>query len=346
MSGADFIEKYVGTGAARIRDLFERARRAAPSIVFIDEIDAVGRERSTDPSGGNDEAARTLNALLVEMDGFREGKDPVVVLAATNRPDILDKALTRPGRFDRKIHIPLPDLEGRIRILRAHLAGKPLHREADVEGLARRCRGLSGADLAFIANEAALAAARAGAPRITSEHLDQALMVATLGRARRSFHRTEDEARLVAFHEAGHAVLALACDQVEDPVSVSIVPRGQAGGATWVPDREGGLMTRRAAMQRLIVLMGGRAAEESLLGGDWTSGSSVDLQEAKRLAHDMVASWGMGAQAGRPRPVRPGCGRRGGRACVGGAGLGQGDGGGPPGRRREDGSPSVGEGDP
>ncbi|MFP5326450.1 MAG: ATP-dependent metallopeptidase FtsH/Yme1/Tma family protein, partial [Acidimicrobiia bacterium] len=277
MSGSDFVETYVGVGASRVRSVFDRARAAGQAIVFIDEIDAVGKARGSGPSNGSsDERENTLNQLLVEMDGFSQSG--VIVLAATNRADVLDAALLRPGRFDRQIAVPAPDRAGRTRILALHAAERSLSEDVDFVGLARRTPGLTGADLAFLINEAALEAARSGTETITNDHLDRALSTAMLGRERRSAVITDRDRQITAWHEAGHAVTALVTPGAEDPVQVTVVPRGDAGGVTWMGGTDNRFTTKSEALARLVVALGGRAAEERLLDGDFTQGASGDYQ--------------------------------------------------------------------
>ena len=293
MSGSDFVETFVGVGARRIRDVFAEARKHPRAIVFIDELDAVGRARTVGPSNGsNEESERTLNALLVELDGFHDSG--VIVLGATNRPEILDSALLRPGRFDRRIMVGLPDRAARADILRLHLAKRPVADDVDIDGFARRCVGCSGADLAFLANEAALAAGRENADQITLAHLEVALSTSMLGRVRKSAVRSEQDRRITAFHEAGHALVALVDDDLDDPVAVSILPRGNSGGVTWLDSDDQMYVARTRAEAQLAMLLGGRAGEMILLGGDFTSGASSDLAQAKSLAGRMVNEWGMG----------------------------------------------------
>ncbi len=291
IGASEFVESYVGVGAARVRTLFDRARAAERAIVFIDELDAVGRSRSTHAVPGNEERENTLNQLLVEMDGFKASS--VVVLAATNRPDVLDTALLRPGRFDHQVAVPLPDRAGRARILRLYLARRPVTPAADVEALARRTAGLSGADLANLANAAAFVAVRARAGKITDAHLDEALATVALGPARKSAVVTEHDRRVTAWHEAGHALTGLWLEHAADPISVSIVPRGQAGGVTWFPGHDDVFLTRRQAEAQLVVAMGGRVAEELLLGDDFTQGAMQDFKAATDLARHMVTEYGM-----------------------------------------------------
>jgi cell division protease FtsH len=331
MSGAEFVETYVGVGAARVRKLFERARASAAAntatttaagvkgtsraarraakatthataaadaaqrgcaIVFIDEIDAIGKARAgASATSGHDERESTLNQLLVEMDGFRQ--DQVVVLAATNRPDTLDAALLRPGRFDRQVTVPAPDRRGRSRILRIHLRGRHVADDVDLEQLARRTAGFTGADLANLANQAALAAVRAGSDEITLANLEDALATVMLGPARRSVEVAERDRTITAWHEAGHALAGLLQPDAEDPVQVTIVPRGAAGGVTWFTTSDAMFLTRRQALAQLVVAMAGRAAEEAHLGDDFTQGAAHDIKNATQLARRMVSEYGM-----------------------------------------------------
>lgn len=292
LSGSDFVETFVGVGAARVRNVFDAARKAGRAIVFIDELDAVGRARGNGPfAASNEESERTLNALLVEMDGFQRN-DSVIVLAATNRPEILDQALLRPGRFDRQILVSLPDRDARAKILALHLKGRPVEQDLDLVAFARRCPGLSGADLAFIVNEASLEAARQGATAVAFAHLEHARAVAALGRERRSAFVSDKSRNITAWHEAGHTVAALLLDDVEDPVSVSIVPRGLTGGATWLGGMDESFISRKYALANLVVTLAGRAGEERLVGEDYTSGATGDLQQATSLATKMVREWG------------------------------------------------------
>ena len=292
LSGSDFVETYVGVGASRVRSVFDRARAVGQAIIFIDEIDAVGKARGSGPSNGSsDERENTLNQLLVEMDGFN--KSGVIVLAATNRADVLDAALLRPGRFDRQISVPAPDRAGRTRILALHAAERNLAEDVDFVGLARRTPGLTGADLAFLINEAALEAARSGTEIISNDHLDRALSTSMLGRERRSAVITDRDRRITAWHEAGHAVAALVTPGAEDPVQVTVVPRGDAGGVTWMGGTDNRFQTKSEGLARLVVALGGRAAEERLLNGDFTQGASGDYQSATKMATQMVAHFGM-----------------------------------------------------
>lgn len=303
LSGSDFVETFVGVGAARVRSVFDEARRAGRAIVFIDELDAVGRARGAGSfSASNEESERTLNALLVEMDGYQRN-ERVIVLAATNRPEILDQALLRPGRFDRQVLVPLPDRDARARILELHLRDRPVEENLDLVSFARRTPGCSGADLAFIVNEASLAAARAGASCIGLPHLESARAVAALGRERRSAFVSDKSRKITAWHEAGHALAALVLDSVPDPVSVSIIPRGLTGGATWMGGDDESFVSRRAAFDQITVTLAGRAGEERLVGDDYTSGATGDLQQATHLATKMVSEWGFVPDALSFRPT-------------------------------------------
>jgi len=291
VSGADFTEIYVGVGAKRVRELFARARKAGRAIIFIDEVDAIARRRSDNVQGGDSERDNTLIALLNEMDGFRDSE--VIVLAATNRPDILDPAITRPGRLDRRVEVPLPDRRGREKILAVHTREKPVSRSVDLEHLARRTSGMSGAELAQVVNEAAIEAGRARAKVITSRHFDQAIETVAMGRARTSALVTEADRTVTAWHEAGHTVCAYVQDAADKPVSVSIIPRGPAGGVTWMAEGDELFLQRSKASARLVTALGGRAAEERLLGEDFTQGAYGDLQSATQLATAMATRYGM-----------------------------------------------------
>ncbi len=292
ISGSDFVETFVGVGASRVRTIFDRARKHGRAIIFIDEIDAVGKTRAGSAgSGSADEREHTLNQLLVEMDGF--AASGVIVLAATNREDVLDPALTRPGRFDRKVHVAAPDRKGRTKILELYTRARRMHSDVDLVGLARRTPGMTGADLAQLVNAAALTAARDGAPEITANHLDDALATRVLGRERRSATLTDRDREITAWHEAGHALAAMLLPDADDPVIVTIVPRGPAGGVTWMSGNDNALLTRREASARLVVAMGGRAAEELMLEGDFTQGAAGDFASATSLAWQMVTEYGM-----------------------------------------------------
>jgi cell division protease FtsH len=303
ISASEFVEMFVGVGASRVRDLFTKAKEEAPAIVFVDEIDAVGRQRGAGLGGGNDEREQTLNQLLVEMDGF-DDQTNIIVLAATNRPDVLDPALLRPGRFDRHVMLGLPDRAGREAILKIHTRRLPLAPDVSLPELARRAPGFSGADLANLANEAALAAARRGATGVSMADFDEAMDKIVLG-TRQASVMSEEERHLVAFHEAGHALIAK-LTQGGDPVTkVTIIPHGRALGVTeQVPEEERHTYPREYLLGRLAVMLGGRAAEE-LVFGQPTTGAENDLKQATSLARRMVGLWGMSAELG---PVSYGLG--------------------------------------
>ena len=292
ISGSDFVEMYVGVGASRVRDLFEQAKKIAPAIIFIDEIDAVGRKRGSGLGGGHDEKEQTLNQLLVEMDGFAR-TEGVIVLAATNRPDILDPALLRPGRFDRQIHVGRPDVKGREEILKVHAKGKRLDDSVNLKTVARSTTGFTGADLSNLLNEAAILAARDDRPVLTMEDLNEALMKITAGPAKRSRVQTRKDLRETAIHEAGHAV-AMYRLPTHDPVRhITIIPRGQSLGSTWSMPRDDSFnMTRNQMYEQIVSLLGGRVAEALFLG-DISVGASNDIDRATKLAKDMVARYGM-----------------------------------------------------
>ena len=292
ISGSDFVEMYVGVGAGRVRDLFEQARKIAPAIVFIDEIDAVGRKRGSGLGGGHDEKKQTLNQLLVEMDGFTRSEG-VIVLAATNRPDILDPALLRPGRFDRQIHVGRPDVKGREEILKVHAKDKKLDASVNLKTVARSTAGFTGADLSNLLNEAAILAARANRPVLTMEDMNEALMKITAGPAKKSRVQTRKDLKETAVHEAGHAV-AMYNLPTHDPVrQITIVPRGQSLGATWyLPKDDSSNLTRNEMYEQIVSLLGGRVAEALFLG-DISVGASNDIDRATKLAKDMVARYGM-----------------------------------------------------
>ena len=292
ISGSDFVEMYVGVGAGRVRDLFEQARKIAPAIVFIDEIDAVGRKRGSGLGGGHDEKEQTLNQLLVEMDGFTRSEG-VIVLAATNRPDILDPALLRPGRFDRQIHVGRPDVKGREEILKVHAKDKKLDASVNLKTVARSTAGFTGADLSNLLNEAAILAARADRPVLTMEVMNEALMKITAGPAKKSRVQTRKDLKETAVHEAGHAV-AMYNLPTHDPVrQITIVPRGQSLGATWyLPKDDSSNLTRNEMYEQIVSLLGGRVAEALFLG-DISVGASNDIDRATKLAKDMVARYGM-----------------------------------------------------
>jgi len=292
-AGSDFTEMFVGVGAARVRNLFAKAKKTG-GIIFLDELDSVGRARTgtTPGSGGTDERESTLNALLVEMDGF--GKDSnVIVIAATNRPDVLDSALLRAGRFDRQVMVAPPDRKGRSRLLELYTRDHKLAADVDFVALARRMPGLTGADIANLVNQASLEAARAGREELTTDDFAEALATVMMGRARKSATVTERDREITAWHEAGHALAALVLPEAHDPVQVTIVPRGQAGGVTWMGGDDAAFLTGAEARARLTVSLAGRAAEEILLDGDFTQGASSDIANATALAQRMVAEWGM-----------------------------------------------------
>ena len=292
ISGSDFVEMFVGVGASRVRDLFEQAKKHAPAIVFIDEIDAVGRQRGAGLGGGHDEREQTLNQLLVEMDGFTHNEG-VIVVAATNRRDILDPALLRPGRFDRQITVNYPDVAGREAILAVHCRNKKLAADVDLKTIARRTPFFTGADLENVLNEAAILTARARAQEITQRTIMDAITRVEMGPEKRSRRVTEKDKRIVAYHEAGHALVGLNLPKADDVSMVTIVPRGSSGGHTqFLPSEESDFISREQILSRITVAMGGRAAE-ALIIEDVTTGASADLQSATELARRMVAQFGM-----------------------------------------------------
>ena len=297
ISGSDFVEMYVGVGASRVRDLFLQAKKEAPAIVFIDEIDAVGRQRGSGLGGGHDEREQTLNQLLVEMDGFGSNEG-VVVLAATNRVDILDPALLRPGRFDRQVYVGLPDIKGREEILTIHAHNKPLAEDVDLGQVAKGTPGFTGADLENLLNEAALLAGRQDKMAIDKAAIDEAVIKVIAGPEKHSRVIPEQERKLTAYHEAGHAVVMRALPQ-HDPVhQITIVPRGQAGGMTIsLPDEDRSYLSREYMIQQIVSLLGGRAAEQLMLG-DISTGASNDIQRATSLARKMVGTYGMSTKLG------------------------------------------------
>ncbi|KAF0836547.1 ATP-dependent zinc metalloprotease FtsH [Nocardia caishijiensis] len=300
ISGSDFVEMFVGVGASRVRDLFEQAKQNSPCIIFVDEIDAVGRQRGAGLGGGHDEREQTLNQLLVEMDGFGD-RSNIILIAATNRPDILDPALLRPGRFDRQIPVGNPDLAGRRAILRVHSAGKPIAQDADLEGLAKRTVGMSGADLANVINEAALLTARENGSVITGESLEESVDRVIGGPRRKSRIISEHEKKITAYHEGGHTLAAWAMPDIEPVYKVTILARGRTGGhAMTVPEDDKGLMTRSEMISRLVFAMGGRAAEE-LVFHEPTTGASSDIDQATKIARGMVTEYGMSARLGAVR---------------------------------------------
>jgi len=294
MSGSDFVEMFVGVGASRVRDLFEQGKAHAPCIIFIDEIDAVGRHRGAGLGGGHDEREQTLNQLLVEMDGF-ESNDGVILLAATNRPDILDPALLRPGRFDRQIVVDMPDLKGREQILRVHVRKIPLAGGVNLERIAKGTPGLAGAELANIVNEAALLAARRNKPQVDMQDLEDAKDKVMLGLERKSRVLSEEERRLVAYHEAGHALVALSVPGADPLHKVTIIPRGRALGLTaYLPEEELHKYTKQSILSRLAMAYGGRVAEELVFGAEKvTTGAAQDIQQATNIARRMVTQFGM-----------------------------------------------------
>lgn len=297
ISGSDFVEMFVGVGASRVRDLFEQAKAAAPCIVFMDEIDAVGRHRGAGLGGGHDEREQTLNQLLVEMDGF-DIKDNVILIAATNRPDILDPALTRPGRFDRQIVVDRPDLKGRLGILEIHARGKPLAEDVDLEVLARRTPGFTGADLANMMNEAALLAARHGKKEIGQEELEEAIDRVIAGPERKTRILSEKERRITAYHEAGHALVGHLLPNADPIHKISIIPRGQALGYTQaLPTEDKFLVAKSEMLDQMAMLLGGRVAEE-IVFGDVTTGAASDLERATKMARQMVMRYGMSDKLG------------------------------------------------
>lgn len=300
MSGSDFVEMFVGVGASRVRDLFEQAKQNAPCIIFVDEIDAVGRQRGAGMGGGHDEREQTLNQLLVEMDGFGTTTN-VILIAATNRPDILDPALLRPGRFDRQIPVSPPDLAGRRAVLKVHSAGMPIDPNADLDGLAKRTAGMSGADLANVINEAALLTAREHGTVITGDALEESVDRVIGGPRRKSRIISEHEKKITAYHEGGHALAAWAMPDIEPVYKVTILARGRTGGhALTVPEDDKGLMTRSEMLARLVMAMGGRAAEE-LVFHEPTTGASSDIDMATKVARSMVTEYGMSAKLGAVR---------------------------------------------
>ena len=297
ISGSDFVEMYVGVGASRVRDLFEQAKKQSPAIVFIDEIDAVGRQRGSGLGGGHDEREQTLNQQLVEMDGFA-ANEGVVVLAATNRVDILDPALLRPGRFDRQVFVGLPDIKGREEILKIHARGKPLAEDVDLARVARATAGFTGAELENLLNEAALLTGRQNKKFITEEAIHQSVIKVIAGPEKHSRVVPETERRLTAYHEAGHAVVMHALPDLDPVHQITIVPRGQAGGMTiYLPEEDRSYLSRNYMLDRVAGLLGGRAAEEMMLG-DISTGASSDIQRATAIARKMVGTYGMSAKMG------------------------------------------------
>jgi len=299
ISGSDFVEMFVGVGASRVRDMFEQAKKHAPCIIFIDEIDAVGRHRGAGLGGGHDEREQTLNQLLVEMDGF-EGGEGVIVVAATNRPDVLDPALLRPGRFDRQVVVGLPDVRGRDQILKVHMRKVPLADDVEPMVIARGTPGFSGADLANLVNEAALFAARENARDVRMDHFDKARDKILMGAERRSMAMSEDEKKLTAYHEAGHAIVGRVVPEHDPVYKVTIIPRGRALGVTmYLPEGDKYSINKVAIRSQLCSLYGGRVAEELIFGDDQvTTGASNDIERATKMARNMVTKWGLSDELG------------------------------------------------
>ena len=299
ISGSDFVEMFVGVGASRVRDMFEQAKKNAPCIIFIDEIDAVGRHRGAGLGGGNDEREQTLNQLLVEMDGF-EANEGIILVAATNRPDVLDPALLRPGRFDRQVVVPNPDLNGREKILRVHMRNVPLSPDVNVKTIARGTPGFSGADLANLVNEAALTAARKNRRMVTQHDFEQAKDKVMMGAERKSMAMSDEEKRLTAYHEGGHALVALSVPCADPVHKATIIPRGRALGMVMqLPEADRYSMKYQQMTSSLTILMGGRVAEELIFGKEnVTSGASSDIEQATRLARAMVTRWGFSDKLG------------------------------------------------
>lgn len=297
ISGSDFVEMFVGVGASRVRDLFEQAKKNSPCIIFIDEIDAVGRQRGAGLGGGHDEREQTLNQLLVEMDGFG-ANEGVIMIAATNRPDILDPALMRPGRFDRQVMVGYPDIKGREEILKVHARNKPIGPDVDLKTIAKSTAGFTGADLENLLNESALLAARKSLKAITMAEIEEATIKVVVGTEKKSHVMTEKEKKLTAYHEAGHAVATYYCP-TQDPVhQISIIPRGMAGGYTMqIPTEDRSYHTRKEMEEDLVVMLGGRVSE-SLTLDDISTGASNDIERATKLAHSMIAKYGMSEELG------------------------------------------------
>ncbi|HBE17805.1 MAG TPA: cell division protein FtsH, partial [Cyanobacteria bacterium UBA11367] len=302
ISGSEFVEMFVGVGASRVRDLFEQAKSNAPCIVFIDEIDAVGRQRGAGLGGGNDEREQTLNQLLTEMDGF-EGNTGIIIIAATNRPDVLDAALLRPGRFDRQVVVDRPDYAGRLEILNVHARGKTLSKDVDLEKIARRTPGFTGADLSNLLNEAAILAARRNLTEISMDEVNDAIDRVLAGPEKKDRVMSEKRKTLVAYHEAGHALVGALMPDYDPVQKISIIPRGRAGGLTWfTPSEErmdSGLYSRSYLQNQMAVALGGRIAEEIIFGEEEvTTGASNDLQQVARVARQMVTRYGMSDRLG------------------------------------------------
>ena len=299
ISGSDFVEMFVGVGASRVRDMFDQAKKHAPCIIFIDEIDAVGRHRGAGLGGGHDEREQTLNQLLVEMDGF-EGTEGVIVIAATNRPDVLDPALLRPGRFDRQVVVPLPDVRGREQILKVHMRKLPLAEDVKPQIIARGTPGFSGADLANLVNEAALFAARANRRTVTMDEFERAKDKIMMGAERRSMVMDEQEKKLTAYHEAGHAIVGLSVPEHDPVYKVTIIPRGRALGVTmFLPETDRYSISKRRLESKIATLFGGRVAEEIVFGVESvTTGASNDIERATEIARNMVTKWGLSDELG------------------------------------------------
>lgn len=298
ISGSDFVEMFVGVGASRVRDLFEQAKKHQPCMIFIDEIDAVGRQRGAGMGGGHDEREQTLNQLLVEMDGFDENTN-IIVIAATNRPDILDSALLRPGRFDRQIYVNEPDVKGREEILVVHAKNKKLSPDVDLKALAKRVPGFTGADLKNLLNEAALLAARNDADSISMNDIDKSIDRVIAGIEKKSTVLTQEDKERTSYHEAGHAVILKLLEDCEEVQKISIIPRGRALGLTWyTPKDDSKHQTKRKLLAHITDLLGGRAAEEIIYGDNISTGASNDIQRATKLARNMVSQWGMSDKMG------------------------------------------------
>ena len=297
ISGSDFVEMYVGVGASRVRDLFDQAKKSAPSIIFIDEIDAVGRHRGAGMGGGHDEREQTLNQLLVEMDGFGNNEG-IIIIAATNRPDILDPALLRPGRFDRQVTVGRPDLKGREEILKVHAKNKPLAPDVDLKTVAHGTIGFVGADLENLMNEAALLAAKRNKKAITMTEIDEAVVKVEVGTEKKSHKYTEKDKKMTAYHEAGHAVVAYYLENSDPVYEISIIPRGMAGGYTlYRPDEDSSFASKTEMIEKIISLMGGRVAEK-IIGNDISTGPSSDISRASDIARGMVTRYGMSEKLG------------------------------------------------
>ncbi|MBP1551683.1 MAG: ATP-dependent zinc metalloprotease FtsH [Oscillospiraceae bacterium] len=297
ISGSDFVEMYVGVGASRVRDLFEKAKKAAPSIIFIDEIDAVGRQRGAGLGGGHDEREQTLNQLLVEMDGFG-ANEGVIIMAATNRADILDRALLRPGRFDRQVYVGAPDIKGREEILKVHLANKPIGPDVEPKAIAQATAGFTGADLENLCNEAALMAAKKGKKAVTQAEIDEAVIKVIAGPEKKSRVVTPKEKKLVSYHEAGHAVATYVCETSHPVKEISIIPRGMAGGYTLsIPEEDSNYRTKKEMKDEIVTLLGGRCAEQLILE-DISTGASNDLERTTAIAKAMVMRYGFSDKLG------------------------------------------------